>query len=72
MIGNGDELNNANLGMNTFSNNKGSDKFLFLKRILHKPCITKNLLCVSQFTKDNSVYVEFYLEYFYMNEKISG
>ncbi|KAL4290280.1 hypothetical protein GQ457_14G022540 [Hibiscus cannabinus] len=33
---------------------------LFLSNLLHVPCVNKNLLSVSQFTKDNNVYVEFF------------
>lgn len=60
MIGNGDGLNISYLGMNSFTINKGSDRKFILQKILHMPYVAKNLLSVSQFTKDNSVYMEFH------------
>ncbi|KAL4292157.1 hypothetical protein GQ457_14G020780 [Hibiscus cannabinus] len=33
---------------------------LFLSNLLHVPCVNKNLLSVSRFTKDNNVSVEFF------------
>ena len=49
-------------------NSSGSTKFfllltlepLSLKQLLHVPAITKNLISVSKFTKDNNVFFEFY------------
>lgn len=72
MLGNGDGLNIVNLGMNSFTVNKGSDRKFVLNNILCVPQIVKNLLSMSQFTKDNSIYLEFHSEYNCVKHKILG
>lgn len=72
MIRNGDGLNIAHLGMNSFTITEGNERKSLLKNILHVPHIAKSLLSVSQFTKENSVYLEFHPEYCCVKDKISG
>ena len=57
-IGNGTGLAVKHIGNTSFSSFNPS-RSLSLKNILHVPLITKNLLSVSQFTKDNNVIFEF-------------
>ncbi|XP_042028712.1 uncharacterized protein LOC121775741 [Salvia splendens] len=56
-LGNGTTVNIANIGESVFKSH--STKFsrkLHLKNLLHVPNITKNLLSVSKFAQDNSVF----------------
>ncbi|KAL5565047.1 hypothetical protein UlMin_028211 [Ulmus minor] len=57
-MGNGTGLSIKHIDNSYISCSKPS-KSLTLKHILHVPKITKNLLSVSQFTKDNNVIFEF-------------
>ena len=56
-VGNGAGLSISSTGSNSFYANKHT---LVLKNILHIPRITKNLLSVSKFVKDNDVLIEFH------------
>ncbi|PON99029.1 LOW QUALITY PROTEIN: hypothetical protein TorRG33x02_052660 [Trema orientale] len=58
-VGNGTGLNIKHIGHSSFSS-KFSSKVLSLNHLLHVPDITKNLLSVSKFARDNAVYFEFY------------
>ena len=40
--------------------------------MLHVPQIQKNLIFVSQFTKDNNVYIEFHSSSFLVKDKATG
>ncbi|PON73930.1 hypothetical protein PanWU01x14_054800, partial [Parasponia andersonii] len=59
LVGNSSKLSTSHVGSNTF-NTLDQSSSLLLKNILHVPCISKNLLSISQFTKDNNVLIEFY------------
>lgn len=56
-IGNGTGINIENAGKSSFST---SNAIFHFKNVLHIPTITKNLLLVSQFSKDNQCYFEFH------------
>ena len=55
-VGNGHFLPICNIGRCTLSLNGGS---LQLNDVLHVPSITKNLISISKFTRDNDVLMEF-------------
>ena len=57
-VGNGHSIPIQSLGYQLL-NTLLPDKSLLLKDVLHVPNITKNLLSISQFTKDNNVILEF-------------
>ena len=59
-IGNGQGLNINSLGLSTFSSPLNPQFFLVLSNLLFVPSITKNLISVSQFCKDNDVFFEFH------------
>jgi histone deacetylase 1/2 len=44
-------------------------KSLHLKNVLHVPHVTKNLVSVHRFTKDNHVFIEFHPWYFYVKDQ---
>jgi len=60
-VGNGQGLRILHIGLASLSSTHR--KFL-LPSLLHVPNITKNLISVNQFTKDNNVYLEFHPTYF--------
>lgn len=47
-------------------------KSLILNNLLHIPSITKNLISVSQFAKDNDVFSEFHPKFCYVKDRVSG
>ena len=55
-IGNGEGLSISNTGSSTFVSPNDTGTTFKLHKLLHVPSISKNLLSVSQFAKDNSVY----------------
>lgn len=57
-IGNGTQLSISHVG-SALVNSYNSYKLLNLNHILHVPAITKNLISISQFTRDNNVLIEF-------------
>ncbi|XP_031273202.1 topoisomerase I damage affected protein 7-like [Pistacia vera] len=57
-VGNGESLHISHIGSTLFPNSFHS-KCLHLRNVLCVPKITKNLLSISRFTKDNQVIVEF-------------
>src|ERR1044072_6285488 len=59
-LGNGQGLFINSVGSYTFTSPFNSSQPLVLKNLLHVPSITKNLVSVSQFAKDNSVFFEFH------------
>ena len=58
-IGNGQGLTIQSAGSSSFPSPFHPTTHLTLKNLLHVPAITKNLLSVSQFSKDNHVYFLF-------------
>jgi len=60
IIGNGQGLNINSSGLSTFSSPINPQFSLVLSNLLFVPTITKNLIRVSQFCKDNNVYFEFH------------
>ena len=58
-VGNGSQLNISHIG-DIFLHSSSSQKPLILHNTLHVPDITKNLISISQFTKDNNVVIEFF------------
>ncbi|KAE8694562.1 hypothetical protein F3Y22_tig00110781pilonHSYRG00041 [Hibiscus syriacus] len=57
LMGNGDGIPIAHVGQGFLSSNR---KPLILQNMLHVPNIKKKLLSVSQFTRDNGVFMEFH------------
>ena len=57
-VGNGHTLPILHTGYNSIRTLKPSQSLL-LKDVLHVPDVTKNLLSISQFTRDNAVTLEF-------------
>lgn len=49
--GNGEGLNLSHIGHLVFSS-----RVVYLKNLLHVPSITKNLITISQFSKDNNTF----------------
>ena len=60
IVGNGAKLNISHVGSSIISSHTIPQTPLFLNNILHVPSITKNLLSISQFTKDNDVLIILY------------
>jgi hypothetical protein len=58
-IGNGQGLTISSVGTSTFSSPLSPTHSLTLNKLLLVPTITKNLISVSQFSKDNNVYFVF-------------
>ena len=59
-IGNGQGLSIKSSGYTKFVSPINPRVSLSLKQLLHVPAITKNLISVSKFSKDNNVFFEFY------------
>lgn len=60
MLGNGQGLAIQSIGSSKLVSNSNPSFPLALNNLLHVPHITKNLLSISQFAKDNNVYFEFH------------
>jgi len=60
-ISRGEGLSISNIGSSSFISPNDVGITLELHKLLHVPSILKNLLSVSQFAKDNSVFFEFHL-----------
>ncbi|KAL4280054.1 hypothetical protein GQ457_03G021650 [Hibiscus cannabinus] len=56
-VANGMVVPTSHIGRSSLATDSRS---LFLSNLLHVPCVNKNLLSVSRFTKDNNVSVEFF------------
>ncbi|KAL4346923.1 hypothetical protein GQ457_17G006470 [Hibiscus cannabinus] len=56
-VANGMVVPNSHIGRSSLATDSRS---LFLSNLLHVPCVNKNLMSVSRFTKDNNVSVEFF------------
>jgi histone deacetylase 1/2 len=59
-MGNGKSLPITKSGSSVFISPLNTQTHLTLNNLLHVPSITKNLISVSQFAKDNDVYFEFH------------
>ena len=59
-IGNGEGLSISNTGSSSFLSPNDSHITFKLNKLLHVPSISKKLLSVSQFAKDNVVFFEFH------------
>lgn len=72
MVGNGNVVSISSVGSNSIllNSNFASDSLL-LNNILFLPQITKNLLSISQFTKDNNVSIEFNSNSCFVKDKLS-
>ena len=70
MMGNGTCLNIKHIGQSSFQT-QFTSKLLSLNHLLHIPFITKNLLNVSKFAKDNVVYFEFFPNFCYVKDQAS-
>ncbi|XP_008238542.1 PREDICTED: uncharacterized protein LOC103337169 [Prunus mume] len=64
-VGNGNGLNISHVWTSTFSN---ATRSFNLSHILHVPDITKKLLSVHQFSKDNNCYFEFHPTFFVVKD----
>lgn len=71
MIGNGNTLIVSHTNSNHFSSNLSMEPLL-LNNIFHVPFISKNLLNVSQFARDNSVFLEFNPSYCCVKDQVEG
>ncbi|KAM6582045.1 hypothetical protein CsatB_009047 [Cannabis sativa] len=67
-MGNGSGLNILHTGHNSFISPFTSQS-LKLNNLLHVPDITKNLMSVSQFANDNSVYFEFHPHFCFVKDQ---
>ena len=68
-IGNGQGLPISHIGNASLSTPNHS---FSLKHVLYVPNACKNLLSVSQFAKDNSVFFEFYANFFFIKDLTTG
>lgn len=66
IVGNGSELNISYIG-DIFLSSSNCRKAL----VLHVPQITKNLISISQFTKDNDVVIEFFFACCLIKDKVT-
>jgi histone deacetylase 1/2 len=62
-MGNGQSLPILSSGSSTFPSSNHTHNQLNLHNLLHVPSITKNLISVSQFAKDNNVFFEFHPDF---------
>ena len=69
-MGNGSGLSIANIGSTSFSS-PSTHKSLVLKNLLHVPLITKNLLSVSSFARDNNVLFTFTANRCYVVDQVT-
>lgn len=58
IIGNGQGLDIKSIGFTKFRSPLNPKRVLSLNNVLHVPSLTKNLLSVKQFSKDNAVYFQ--------------
>jgi len=59
-ISNGEGLSISSVGSSSFVSSNDAHITFKLHKLLHVPSISKNLLSVSQFAKDNFVFFEFH------------
>ena len=65
-MGNGEGLNISHIGHSVFSS-----RVLYLKNLLCVSLITKNLISVSQFSKDNNVFFEFHHDSCFVKDRVT-
>ena len=65
VVGNRSDLQISHVGNSSFKYDLSSHSFR-LNNLLHVPHITKNLLSVSQFAKDNKVFFEFHPNHYFV------
>ena len=70
-MGNGEGLNISHIGHSVFSSLPFSSRVLYLKNLLCVSLITKNLISVSQFSKDNNVFFEFHHDSCFVKDRIT-
>lgn len=68
--GNGAGLHISHFGHSSLSTS--INRVLSLNNLLHVPHITKNLISVSQFAKDNSVFFEFHHSFCCVKDPLTG
>lgn len=66
-IGDGSDLSVSSVGSSTFSTAYSSQSFI-LKDILHVPSISKNLISVTKFARDNNAYFVFFHDHFVVKQ----
>lgn len=71
-VASGQGLPILNYGFSSFKSPVNSTRILHLNHLLHVPTVTKNLLSVSQFARDNGVYFEFHPSLCYVKDQITG
>lgn len=69
-MGNGTGLSISHIGSSNFHPNLSSRSFI-LNKLLHVPLITKNLLSVSTFARDNNIYFEFHPSFCLMKDQVT-
>ena len=69
-MGNGASLSLHHIGQCNFSSPFHS-KLLSLTQLVHVFLITKNLISISKFVKDNKVYIEFYIDLCFVKDQVS-
>ncbi|KAF7143710.1 hypothetical protein RHSIM_Rhsim05G0062600 [Rhododendron simsii] len=67
-VGNGKGLSISNVGTSFLSSPHSTFK---LSNVLHVPALTKSLLSVHQFCKDNSVFFEFHPSSFFVKDQVT-
>lgn len=70
-MGDGTSLNIKHIGQTVFQSPFNSKVSLKLNNLLHVPHITKNLISVSRFARDNSVFFEFHADSCYVKSQDS-
>ncbi|GAU30708.1 hypothetical protein TSUD_39320 [Trifolium subterraneum] len=70
-MGNGQGVSTASLGYSNFYAPNNPSVQLKLNNLLHVPNISKNLLSVSRFARDNNVFFEFHPHYCYVKSQVS-
>jgi histone deacetylase 1/2 len=70
-MGNGQGLSILSNGSSIFTSPQHTQTKLILNNLLHVPAITKNLISVSQFAKDNSVFFEFHPDHCVVKSQVT-
>jgi histone deacetylase 1/2 len=70
-MGNGQGLAILSNGSSVFTSPNHTQTSLILNNLLHVPAITKNLISVSQFARDNAVYFEFHPDHCVVKSQVT-